>query len=75
MPGEPGYLKEVLILRPALYTDGECRAESAGKKSYRAKDEEISGYTISRKDVAHFIVEDGLKNWDTWRGKCVRLMY
>ena len=36
---------------------------------------EISGYTISRKDLAHFVVEGVLKNWDQWKNKQVGITY
>ncbi len=76
LPGAPGYLKSVLIVQPALYTDGVGKADTAGgKKVYRAEDRDFSAYTISRRDVAHFIVEDALANWNKWEGKCVRLAY
>lgn len=76
LPGASGYLKSVLIVQPALYTDGVCKADTAdGKKVYRAEDMDFSAYTISRRDVAYFIVEDALANWSKWEGKCVRLAY
>lgn len=65
-----GSLKEVLVVRPAFLTDGEAT------EKYRAEDKDMPGaYTIRRRDVAHFIVEDGLKNWEKWGGKCVRIAY
>ena len=70
----PGELKHVLVVRPALLTDGECRADkmqaagkSKSKVSYRAAATEMSdGYRVSRRDVAHFIVEDAVPNWIKW---------
>lgn len=78
--GEAGWLKEVCVVRPALLTDGECKADKEpGKKNkepYRAELKEVeSGYTVSRRDIAHFVVERALKEWDTWNGKCVRVAY
>ncbi|KAF8350381.1 hypothetical protein F5887DRAFT_1069405 [Amanita rubescens] len=74
-----GSFSNVLIVRPALLTDGECVAdklEHAGKKKpYRVGSEEISGYTVSRKDVAHFIVEDALKNWEKYRDTIATIVY
>ncbi|KAI0748743.1 hypothetical protein C8Q80DRAFT_1271101 [Daedaleopsis nitida] len=75
-PGLPGpaELKHVLIVRPALLTDGECRADKAeaagkGKAAYRAAATEMSdGYRVSRRDVAHFVVEDAVPNWSKWEG-------
>jgi len=74
-----GSFSNVIIVRPALLTDGECVAdklEHAGKKKpYRVGSEEISGYTVSRKDVAHFIVEDALKNWEKYRDTIATIVY
>ncbi|KAH9900787.1 hypothetical protein C8Q73DRAFT_786234 [Cubamyces lactineus] len=74
-----GELKRVVIVRPALLTDGECRADDpkrTGKPAYKAvAGEEVGGYTVSRRDTAHFIVEGALKNWDEWEGKGVCLVY
>ncbi|KAJ3532598.1 hypothetical protein NM688_g7397 [Phlebia brevispora] len=72
VPGTPkeGELKKLLVIRPALLTDGECKgdvATSATKKApYRVGEGDLdnNGYTISRKDVAHFIVEGALQNWE-----------
>lgn len=77
--GTQGSLQgKIVVIRPALLTDGECKADKPkGKKEpYRAKDEEFSGsYTISRADVAHFISEEVIRNWNSWEGKCVRIAY
>lgn len=71
---EVGFATEVLVVRPALLTDGKCKADEGGK--YRAEEREVpSGYSVSRRDVAHFIVESGLKDWAKWKGKCVRMAY
>jgi len=68
----PGSLKRVLVIRPALLTDGKCVAdevEATGKgKGYRISEEELSGYTISRKDTAHLVV-DALARWDEFENK------
>ncbi|KAJ7130180.1 hypothetical protein C8R44DRAFT_829667 [Mycena epipterygia] len=68
----PGTLKDVLVIRPALLTDGQCvadRVEAKGKgKSYRVSQEELGGYTISRKDVAHLAV-DALARWEEFANK------
>jgi len=55
-----------VIVRPAILTDGECRADvQKGKEDvYRVKASLSCPYTISRKDVAHFLVEGLLKRWD-----------
>ncbi|KAJ8508398.1 hypothetical protein ONZ45_g9326 [Pleurotus djamor] len=63
-PGMPkeGELPRILVVRPAWLTDGESKAETKADKKgdkppYRVSEQEISGYGISRKDVAHFIVD------------------
>ncbi|OSD08242.1 hypothetical protein PYCCODRAFT_1441226 [Trametes coccinea BRFM310] len=81
LPGLParGELKRVVIVRPALLTDGECHgdeAEKTGKAPYKAIAGEIDGgYTVSRRDTAHFIVNGALKDWEKWQGKGVVLVY
>ena len=73
---DPGFLKRVVILRPAMFTDGECRGDKSGKAGYRVSEADLSGsYTISRKDVAHFIVEGILKEWERWEGKRASIAY
>ncbi|KAJ7670246.1 hypothetical protein B0H17DRAFT_1086212 [Mycena rosella] len=70
----PGALEQVLVVRPALLTDGECVADQVAAKgkgrSYRASAEELGAYTVSRKDVAHFVV-DALARWDEFGNKRV----
>jgi len=74
-----GSVKDSVLLRAAMLTDGECLADKAvasGKKlPYRTGPEEVGGYTVSRKDVAHFIVEGILKNWDQWKTKQISIAY
>jgi len=42
------------------------------KPKYRVGDPGLSGtYTISREEVAHFIAENAMKNWDQFKGKAV----
>lgn len=78
---QSGWLKELVLLRPVLYTDGACKADEAKqskKEPYRVADKEIGGgYTISRKDVAHFIVEGLMPpaKWEEWKGKSAYLAY
>jgi hypothetical protein len=78
---EPGSVKDILVIRPALLVDGECKADKLkdgkgkGKEPYRVKEWDIGGWTVSRKDVAHFIVEDALQNWEKWSGKWVSIAY
>ncbi|TFK93207.1 hypothetical protein K466DRAFT_594553 [Polyporus arcularius HHB13444] len=75
-----GELKHVVIMRPALLTDGECRGDEAGKPGkapYRSKKDGnlSSGYRVSRKDVAHFVVQEVLPHWSEWEGFGVVLAY
>ncbi|KAI0765580.1 hypothetical protein BC629DRAFT_1596693 [Irpex lacteus] len=88
-PGE-GALKHVVVIRPALLTDGECLADKHEAKSLKkphkprkvaykfGTDEELgkhNGYTVSRKDVAHFMVEEAIPGWDRFEGKRVNVCY
>jgi len=67
----PGFLKEVVVIRPSLLVDGD---DKPAKGAYRTSTDELKGaYTISRKEVAHFVVEGPLKHWDDWRGKVVNI--
>lgn len=69
---------DVVVVRPALLTDGACRAEEApaGKLPYRFSEDGVKGgYRMSRKDVAHFIVEVLLSDWEQFKGKAVSLAY
>jgi hypothetical protein len=81
---DEGSLKHVVIIRPAFLTDGECVADTgsgakSGKPPYRyGTDEDLrkhNGYTVSRRDVAHFIAEEAVPNWDRWEGKRVNVCY
>ncbi|KAJ7746846.1 hypothetical protein DFH07DRAFT_904775 [Mycena maculata] len=63
-PPGPGTLKRVLVIRPALLADGQCHP--AG--DYRVSEKELGGYTISRKDTAHLVV-DALARWDEFENK------
>ncbi|KAG9313326.1 hypothetical protein JVU11DRAFT_5631 [Chiua virens] len=75
----PGTLKNVVVIRPALLTDGACRAdtqEPASGSPYTAKEGDLAGaWTVSRKDVAHFLVERVIKEWDEWKGKRITIAY
>lgn len=77
----PGTLKDVVVVRPALLTDGDCRADtqkpSVHEGSYVVEEGDIAGgrWTVSRKDVAHFVVEKVVRNWDEWKGKRVSIAY
>lgn len=77
VPGH-GQLKSVVVIRPALLTDGECRGDGPvrDKQAYRVNEGDVSGsYTVSRKDVAHFLIEGVVKDWDTRQGKRVSIAY
>ncbi|KAI0647629.1 hypothetical protein C8Q79DRAFT_907017 [Trametes meyenii] len=80
LPDAPaeGEFKRIVIIRPSLLSDGACKADEAkpGKPGYKAVAGEIEGgYTVSRKDTAHFIVTGAVQNWDQWEGKGVCLVY
>ncbi|EJD06264.1 uncharacterized protein FOMMEDRAFT_18409 [Fomitiporia mediterranea MF3/22] len=73
-----GWLKHVVVVRPALLTDGDSKGDEKPKKNgkppYRTGDKDLSGsYTVSRKDIAHFIVTQALAEWPKWDGKCIRV--
>jgi len=71
-----GQLKSIVVIRPALLTDGECRADVKGSEAYRVREEDLkSSWTVSRRDVAHFLVEGVVKHWQEWEGKCVSIAY
>jgi len=77
----PGSVKGVVVVRPALLTDGACRADtwepsSVSGKPYRVEEEHLTGlWTVSRKDVAHFVVERVVRHWNEWEGKRVSIAY
>ena len=81
---EEGSLGRVVIVRPAFLTAGPCKGDEidgsdkkVGQRGYRVFDDEKSseGWTISRRDVAHFISEQALEDWDRYEGKRVTVMY
>ncbi|KAE9383265.1 hypothetical protein BT96DRAFT_929914 [Gymnopus androsaceus JB14] len=69
-----GTLKGVLVIRPAFLTDGDCRADSK-KDAYKVQEEEIGGWTVSRKDVAHFVADAVLNRWNEFSDKIVNIGY
>jgi len=79
----PGSFKRVLVVRPSILTDGECVAEriqsgpeqDKGKKPYRVGEGDLRGWTVSRKDVAHFVVDAILNRWDEFENKCISIAY
>lgn len=76
----PGSLKNVVVVRPALLTDGACRADTREPSTtsggaYKVQEGDLAGrWTVSRKDVAHFVVEV-VRRWDEWEGKRVSIAY
>lgn len=62
------HILDWVIVRPTLLTDGK----ETGK--YRAADHDISGYTISRSDVGHFILHQCITE-NTWLKKKVLVTY
>jgi len=72
----PGELKNAMVVRPALLNDGECVADS-GKAGppYRAAEGHLKGWSISRKDVAHFIFDAVTNHWDEYGNKQVSIAY
>ncbi|EKM75291.1 hypothetical protein AGABI1DRAFT_103047 [Agaricus bisporus var. burnettii JB137-S8] len=80
LPAE-GSLKGVVVLRPSLLTDGKSLAEEyegkdrKDKKPYKVSTEEIGGYTVSRRDVAHFVVDLVTQRWNEFENKVVNITY
>ncbi|KAJ7217724.1 hypothetical protein GGX14DRAFT_695793 [Mycena pura] len=74
-----GTLKHALVIRAGLLTDGPSVADEIAKtgkgKSYRVSENELGGYTISRKDAAHFVVDALTVRWDEFNNKRVNLTY
>ncbi|KZV70509.1 hypothetical protein PENSPDRAFT_752562 [Peniophora sp. CONT] len=76
----PGAVHDnLVIIRPAWLTDGPCLSEKKGPSVIRTRVAEMDlpvkgGYTISRQDVAYFIVERVLGGeWEDWKNKVVSL--
>jgi len=75
LPGS-GALKDAVVIRAAHLTDGDCLADKAGEKpAYRAGDANLTGWSVSRKDVAHFVFELVTKRWDEFKGRPVGVTY
>jgi hypothetical protein len=75
-----GSLHNILVIRAALLVDSEAQADKSaeelkGKQPYRVQSENEGGYTVSRKDVAHFIVEGALTDWQKLADKVVSIAY
>ncbi|KAF8597888.1 hypothetical protein BDV93DRAFT_527076 [Ceratobasidium sp. AG-I] len=71
--------KNLVIVRPAFLTSGECKADKKADKENKKGDKKGDAYKtdqelpnvwiISREDVAHFIAEKVIANWDQWAGE------
>lgn len=74
---DAGSLQHVLVVRPAMLHDGECAAEKSGSKkpAYRVSTDDLGGYFVSRKDVAHFVADTVLNRWDEFENKRVTIAY
>jgi hypothetical protein len=75
LPPRGSLADHLLVVRPALLTDGDCKAEKENKKGYRVGEKIMGGWTVSRKDVAHFIFDAVSNSWDEYRDKCVSIAY
>ena len=65
-----GWLKSSVILRPTMLTDG------AMTQKYRvALGDDFTSYTVSRRDVGHFIIEELLPEWSKYEGNVVAIGY
>ncbi len=68
--GEGSWADSVVLLQCALLTDGP------ETKSYRIGGNDLLKlYTISRRDVAHFMTERLLEDWDQYKGRDVSIGY
>ncbi|KAG9037697.1 hypothetical protein FRB95_004543 [Tulasnella sp. JGI-2019a] len=66
---DKGWLKHIVIVRPAVLTNGKMKGK------YRVGKKLCGAYTISRLDVAHFITNDVIPNWDGYDGRAISLAY
>ncbi|KAG5727330.1 hypothetical protein E4T56_gene12124 [Termitomyces sp. T112] len=71
----PGSVQEVMVIRPGLLTDGDCLADTPGGKKYRVSEDELGGWTVSRRDVAHFVVDVAMGRWSEFYKRRVNIMY
>ena len=73
---EKGAIKELVVVRPALLTDGECKADKS-EGAYRVSEQYLcNGYRVSREDVSHFIATRLFSNeWSEWEGKILHIAY
>ena len=70
---DPGYLKNFVIIRPSLFVDGKNKPATGEYRT--ATDNLRNAYSITRQEVAHFVVEGALKNWEKWAGQAVIVSY
>jgi hypothetical protein len=55
-------------------TENESEPKKEEPVKYRVGNPQLSGpYTISREEVAHFIAENAVKNWDQYKGKAITI--
>jgi hypothetical protein len=73
MPSGGSLSQKVVIVRPALLTDGKCLADTT-ENAYRVSEQELGGYTISRRDTAHFLVQIAEK-YEEYAGKALNVGY
>ncbi|KAG8947127.1 hypothetical protein FRC04_010978 [Tulasnella sp. 424] len=67
--GKEGWLQSAVVVGPAVFTDGP-------EKGVYKVGEDVSGLLpVSLRDVAHFIVNDLVKNWENWQGKRLAIGY
>ncbi|EIN06973.1 hypothetical protein PUNSTDRAFT_104390 [Punctularia strigosozonata HHB-11173 SS5] len=66
-----GAIASTVVVRPALLTDGACTEKYRSSVGDHGK-----GFTtVSRKDVAHYVAENLIKNWEKWENQIVSVAY
>lgn len=71
MPGE-GEIRKVVVVRPAFLTDGPETGRVRAQVEGEAGGE---GWTVGRRDVARFVVEEVVGDWEKWEGRRVSVAY
>ncbi|KAG8734875.1 hypothetical protein FRC10_011343 [Ceratobasidium sp. 414] len=66
--------RNLVIVRPSIFTSGECVADKK-EDAYRVDEGLRSAWTVSRADVAHFVAEKVLTDWEKWAGKAWVISY
>ncbi|KAG6832854.1 hypothetical protein H0H87_012786 [Tephrocybe sp. NHM501043] len=77
LPG-PGTVQDALIVRPATLTDGECLADKTvgtDRRPYRVSEGDFKSWTVSRKDVGHFVFDAVVNRWEELRCKRINVGY